>query len=675
MVAACSATLDNGLITLSTGAVERRLAWSDAGPRTVGWRDLADGGGTWTGSPSQADLHLPGVSEPASDLVFGTRERPADPLWPARLEVTLTWRHGELAVRRVYLLVPGCPAIRAELHLRGRAAGPWLSSRAGTAADHGNVEAPGRLATRDFVAPVTERLSLAGRHARVTAVQFFDVTDLRNNLVRAVSVLPYRQPELLAGNLLLAWEPLSGDGFFLIKEAPCSDVQCAWPGGDFAVWQQQVQVLGTGLQPADLDAEEWRPAYAVTLGLARGGETGVLRALRQTQQTLRPHQPERDEMILVNTWGDRSQDRRIGEPFALAELEACARLGVTHFQLDDGWQRGRTTNSATPGGTLEDLWSHPGFWEPHPERFPRGLGPVVARARELGIRLALWYAPSPSHSYATWELDAGRLLELWREHDIRTFKIDMVRLPDALADRRYQALLQRVRQASAGAVSFNLDGTASRRLGYHYGTHYGNIFLENRYTDWSNYHPHWTLRNLWQLSRFVPSRLFQIEFLNLWRNPDKYPAHDPLAPRQVGFDYAFAVTLAAQPLAWFEATGLPAEAFALAPTIRAYRDLMADFHALPIFPIGEEPDGAAWTGFQALGEGHGWLLVYRECNQRPSARLALLDPALRGRRLHLTARLGAGGDGSAVVDAEDGTLRLTLPRPLSYALYQYRVAN
>ena len=34
---------------------------------------------------------------------------------------------------------------------------------------------------------------------------------------------------------------------------------------------------------------------------------------------------------------------------------------------------------------------------------------------------------------------------------------------------------------------------------------YGNIFLENRYTDWGNYFPYRTLRNLWQLSRYVPA--------------------------------------------------------------------------------------------------------------------------------------------------------------------------
>ena len=42
-------------------------------------------------------------------------------------------------------------------------------------------------------------------------------------------------------------------------------------------------------------------------------------------------------MIMLNTWGDRGQDTKISETFALAEVEEAARLGITHFQLDDGW--------------------------------------------------------------------------------------------------------------------------------------------------------------------------------------------------------------------------------------------------------------------------------------------------------------------------------------------------
>jgi hypothetical protein len=397
----------------------------------------------------------------------------------------------------------------------------------------------------------------------------------------------------------------------------------------------------------------------------------LLDALRAYQERVRVHAPGRDEMILLNTWGDRGQDTRIGEAFALAELDRAARLGVTHFQLDDGWQAGRSSNSAYTGGSLEGIWARDDYWAPHPGRFPRGLGPVVARGVELGIEVCVWFNPSADDSYAHWREDADTLIGLYEAYGLRTFKIDGVRVPDRAADRNLRAMFERVMAATGGEAVFNLDVTAGRRWGYHYGNEYGNIFLENRYTDWGNYYPHWTLRNLWTLARYVPAQNLQIEFLNVWRNADRYPADDPLSPQRVPFDYCFAVTMAAQPLAWFEATGLPEEAFAIAPLIAAYKAHWAGIHGGRIWPVGEEPSGTGWTGFQSVAPGgeRGYLIVYREWNDRASARLRLWD--LAGRRVWCTHVAGHGADFEGTVD-DEGRLALTLPGPFTFAVYAYR---
>lgn len=55
-------------------------------------------------------------------------------------------------------------------------------------------------------------------------------------------------------------------------------------------------------------------------------------------------------------------------------------------------------------------------------------------------------------------------------------------------------------------VTFNMDVTAGRRNGYHFFNEYVSLFLENRYTDWVNYYPYCTLRNLWSLSRYLPAQ-------------------------------------------------------------------------------------------------------------------------------------------------------------------------
>ena len=270
-------------------------------------------------------------------------------------------------------------------------------------------------------------------------MQFFDVTDRRNTLVTSRNILPYRYEARLPGNLLLIRMRWPTGASFILKEAPCSDAQLAWPGCDFAAKIGEIQTVGIGLEPSDLDPGdqdrlEWTRGYGCVVGVATGGEYGLLSALRSYQEQIRIHQPGRDEMILLNTWGDRGQDTRIRESFALAELEAAARLGVTHFQLDDGWQAGQSSNSAFAGGSLENIWTRSDYWTPHPERFPNGLGPVVERSKALGIELCLWFNPSKDDSYAHWRDDADALIGLNRQYGIRTFKIDGVMIPDKRAD-------------------------------------------------------------------------------------------------------------------------------------------------------------------------------------------------------------------------------------------------
>lgn len=169
---------------------------------------------------------------------------------------------------------------------------------------------------------------------------------------------------------------------------------------------------------------------------------------------------------------------------------------------------------------------------------------------------------------------------------------------------------------------FNLDATAGRRGGYFMFGKYGNIFLENRYTDWQNYYPYWTLRNLWQISKYVPAERLQMEFLNNARNVEKY-GKDIFAPALYDIEYLFAITMAAQPLAWFEASGLSAKQIEkLSPPIRKYNAIAEKFHSGVILPVGEEPSGVSWTGFQSvLSDKEGFVIVYRENNGESSGKV------------------------------------------------------
>jgi hypothetical protein len=397
-------------------------------------------------------------------------------------------------------------------------------------------------------------------------------------------------------------------------------------------------------------------------------EMDYLKTLRRYQKYWRKIVPERDEMIMMNTWGDRSADANIGEEFLRREVDACEKLNITHFQIDDGWQSGRSTGSASGAGTLWDEWSSED-WQPDSGRFPSGMKEVKKYAESKGVKLGLWFHPSNENEYAKWKQDVEILTGLYNDYGIQYFKIDGVKLKTKKSEIYFRKILDEVSRNTDNNVVFNLDVTHDERAGYFDFYEYGNTFLENRYTDWGGYYPYWTLRNLWQLSKFVPAEKFQIEFLNNQRNKDKYPADDIFAPGNLSMDYAFAVTLIAQPLAWLEGSNLPAESFEIAPLIEKYKKVQAELHSGLIFPIGEEPSGRAWTGFQSiLDENSGYVLVFRENNEQPSSGIKIIDAS--GKSLRFEKVLGEG-ESFKQLAGEDGFVSFQLPDKNNFVLYKY----
>ena len=359
----------------------------------------------------------------------------------------------------------------------------------------------------------------------------------------------------------------------------------------------------------------------------------------------------------------------MNERFCLAEVRKAAHLGITHFQIDDGWQVGKSPNSAVAKGSFKNIWDNPDYWKPDPEKYPRGLHPVVELGRELGVEICLWFNPSVQDGYADWEKDAQALVGLYDEYGIRTFKIDGLAIPDKRSESNLRRLFDRVLERTGGQVVFNLDATAGRRGGYHMFNEYGNIFLENRYTDWQNYYPYWTLRNLWMLSKYVPAEKLQIEFLNKWRNTEKY-AGDPFAPANYSFEYLFATTMAGQPLAWMEASGLPEEALGIGTLIEHYKEVQHDFHRGVILPVGDEPSGRSWTGFQSVDGERGYLIFFREQNPDRKARIETWLP--ENSKVRLTPVLGSG-KAAVQKTGRRGTLEVELPAPNDYAMYRYEL--
>lgn len=664
----CKAWLHNDTLTIENNVIFQHFLWNNGNLIRLAFGDRKSGQ-----SILESD-DLPSFNAGKKGTITtgkGTLQvtnQPATSITPEYVKVSIKCSINKLQVLRVFRLYPECPAIACELYLKGRMEGKMVSSF--NSGDSKNIQNGVAGRQDEPQVTVTDKVRLQGNHWKARSVEFFDVSDHNNTFVQTYDRLLYLQECQLRGNLLLLENVLSGKRLFILKEAPTSSVQLHYSGYDFIAKSDEVKVTGLGLVESDLSDTAWTKAYGTIIGLSlTNDELGILSSLRNYQQSVRRHLPGRDDMILMNTWGDGGRDTKVSEVFCIAELESAAKLGISHFQLDDGWQTGRSSNSAFQGGSLDNIWRNPNYWKPNHQKFPNGLAPLVKRGKELGIEICLWFNPSSDNGNLNWEKDADALITLYKENGIRTFKIDGVKMPDKISEINFRSMLDKVVKATDGNAVFNLDVTASLRGGYNFFNEYGNIFLENRYTDRQSYYPYWTLRNLWMLSRYIPTQSLQIEFLNIWRNQAKY-AGDPFGPVNYPFDYVFAITMIAQPLAWFEATGLPPEAFQSAPAIKKYKSLQNEIHSGTILPIGNEPDGIQWTGFQSIIGNKGFLLVFREAS--PIAKASIKTWLAPGTRVKCESVIGAGNSFTAQVDT-DNVLPFELKTINTYALYKYEV--
>lgn len=660
----CYSVLEGDTLRMGNSRIERVWLWNNGHLITCRVVDKASGK-VLTSRGDTPDFAVNRANPTDGAMTVGRLKN--DGVRPERLVTTVTYRLGDLDVERTYTLYDSVPAIAVGTRLRGTMSG--VADKEVSAADRSNIEHTEDMKVKPVTA-VLDRLSLPGFHWHGEAVEFRDITDWNNNLVDRRNFISYRKTNY-RGNILTVTDGENGGGFLFIKEAPCSGVQLAYRNADFISDFGTFSVTGLGVDDSDVTPRKWTRTYGSVLCTFGGDELSALMALRSYQKQCRILAPGRDEMVMMNTWGDRSQDAKVNEAFCLAELDRAAALGITLFQIDDGWQAGKSPNSAVANGSFKDIYANASYWTPDPVKYPRGLRPVVDHGRELGIEVGLWFNPSVQNDFADWEKDAATIVGLWRDYGIRMFKIDGLTVNSKRGEENLRSLFDRVLEQTGNSVMFNLDATASRRNGYHYFNEYGNIFLENRYTDWGNYYPYWTLRNLWLLSRYVPAEKLQIEFLNNGRNHDKYPSGDRFAPSRYGFDYIFATTMAGQPLAWMEASNLPDEAFEIKPLVEAYKKVAHDFHCGTILPVGSEPSGRSWTGFQSIkNDREGYLLIYREDNDAPRASVITWLPA--GCKVELTPVLGNGRRRTVSV-AGNGAVDVSIDRPNDFVMYRYSV--
>jgi len=494
-------------------------------------------------------------------------------------------------------------------------------------------------------------------HPRLVIVQLQDATDEHDELVFETEYLlsANEKPFDVAAPAVFWEDSLTGCGRAYFRPAPLPHARPV-KTPDFHIDPVRGVSVLTGAEPC-VQVE-----YS-------GGRLGRVRAATDFQRQFRPYVSGRDGVFVSNTWGDGHRDSCINEAFLLNEVASGAALGVDVVRIDDGWQKGRSANSASllPGekGRWGSWWDVPGFWDVDPVRFPNGLEPVVAAAREKGLKFGLWFGPDSTEEAKHWEKDAEFLLSMHRL-GIDYFKLDSMKSQSPLALERQAKLMDRLMTGSDSRITVDLDVTAGVRPGYYGFPKIGPVFVENRYIRQNErrlWWPHRTLRNFWSLAAVVDPARLRMEVLNPRRGEDFYPAGDPLAPARWPQDAIFAISMFSSPLGWFEIQNLqPATVAAWKPLIARWKQERDAVHAGYVYPVGGRPDGRVWTGFVAGAKDgrSGSVLLFRELSDKADFTLDLSDMIVAD---GLSASV-IGGRGRAALSGR--TLTVSIPDKLDF---------
>ena len=470
-------------------------------------------------------------------------------------------------------------------------------------------------------------------HLNLTMVDLYDATD-DHNLVKTEKTLELFSPwaKNYQGNIFIVDNFIDNQALMMVKEAPCKIAQTGNADFDFFFNKHRtVAITGIGLsfeEPFDIDESINLYGACVVVGdknsVLKDYHDYYLRGVSAVQ---------RYPQILSNTWGDGHADSCINEEFMLKELDAANYLGVDVIQLDDGWQKGHTAGSHVKKGGAqigEGMYDQQkDFWFVR-ETFPNGLTPVLEKSKQIGAEIGLWYCCDATDDYKYLQTDIKNVIGLYNTHGVSTFKIDGVRIKNKACEDAVYKILSEIRKGTDKKIKINMDITAGKRFGYLYNREFGNLFLENRFTRGRTYYPYRTLRNLWDLSKYVPSQRFQIEVTNVRTNLDVYNG-DKLSIANYEQDYAFAVSMVANPLMWMEMQNLPSDSKEkLKGIITAYKKERKTLAECFIQPIGNRPSGVGFTGFNASGEKGGYLVLFKEQTNEKSFEY---NVDLKGKRL------------------------------------------
>ena len=479
---------------------------------------------------------------------------------------------------------------------------------------------------------------IQGEHWTTTSVKLNAFTDNNDTLIEIET------QHLFNRNL---FHPINGDIFFLKNHEDESAVIIITENSDY-----ETATLNIHKSVVEIDSN--------TDILIRNCNINNCEAV--CRMILKDVQDQKNLVTMSNTWGDKNGSTRVCREFIKKEIDCAEQLGIDIVQIDDGWQMGDTAWKSERDEMKRRTFKD-GYWDINYQRFPNGLKEISEYAQNKNIRMGLWFAPSSHNCYAHFDRDIEILKNAYTNWGFNFFKLDMYFVTNSEEKDKMLKMLEII-HGFGNDVTVQMDITRHSRLNYLCGRQYGTVFAENRYTASTNSFPHRVLRNIWMLSRYIPTSRFQFEIVNPDLNCDAYDKNDPFAPTNYDMDYLFATVMMCNPLFWMELQNLSdkrrKELEVIIKVWKTYRNTLAK---CDIRPIGQKPDGRSFTGFCAsFNRKDRYLLLFREVTSNSDC---ILVSDVQGKKTNIIV-----SNSNCDIKLSNGIIDLNMEKQRSYAFIE-----
>ncbi len=401
-----------------------------------------------------------------------------------------------------------------------------------------------------------------------------------------------------------------GHGVMLVKESNKTVNKYGHQTGSFFCTPKGVEVTGWGLKPEEITTE-FRRTWATWSVLFTGQEDEMELAFKQFDRIRYPVNIERDMHILIDTWGSDLQNDEFDKIYGREnstfdvverEIKSASELGIDIVRIDDGWQDGAplSYNSWHPNTKV----GYDAHWKK-----------IRALSEQYGVRIGLWAAVR--------FISMEEMLTNQRELNVATWKFDFDKLEDWESFHNRMAGVRDFIKATdySTQVSWCPEYDDQRYGWYTAAREYGPMYFQNIQNNMPNhivYVPWITLRHQWMMSKFYNMNDLQCH----WQNPSRTNPALSDANRHSQSYCALTAFIAAPSCFMLTQFLKPEEREELAKIISIYKTHRKEIFDGYVFPIGDEPDNGAWTGFQVYDpdKKSGFLMIFRELNNALNSR-------------------------------------------------------